>query len=274
MLLVKELINYRIFEIVLLAATILFAQEGNVKSTPNYRVIRIKKEVIAYKDSVANYQDSVARYNDSLATVKELAKESIPFNLSFGIITSIGMKTTISQKDFTFRKEDSDCLLFRGFAFQIGVSALIPIRENTLAMRIGILYDRSYLFYQEDEAPKDMDTKNSIWTPGNLSQESLSFPIFFSIKQRTDRIMFAPGLQISIPLTEKHNSEDLIKKGLRSSVDISIFFGFAYMMNKNITFDAQWLTQINQTYKRNIIPGTHDARQNRIKLDAIFSPFL
>ena len=257
-----------IFGILLLAMTVAFAQEEPERTPEGYRIIRIQTE-------------NTKPYKDSVAKAEELKKEPVSFRLSFGVLASIGYKSVIGDCDVHYYHQDSSASIFKGAPVQVGLSVLIPLMKNNIAIRTGLLFETTNLFYQKKEVEGNRwksiddadDLKKMKWNPGNVSQGRLSLPIMIAAKPRTSPAMFEGGVQVSLPIFEKHKKEDLIDRELRSSVDVSLIFGGSVILSRYFTLELLWDLQVNRAYSDDLIVGLYRPWPAAIKFGVIFTPF-
>lgn len=136
---------------------------------------------------------------------------------------------------------------FDGLSWRAGISALIPLNEYTMGVKLGVLYEQSNASenYYMGEA--------KIPTHFKFEQKKLDIPVLFTFKSAGSRFYFDMGAQLSIPLQDElkvsytdpdskkkiKSSADLIDDDYRNTLDWSLVFGFSVMPNKYISLDVR-----------------------------------
>ena len=260
--------KYVILGILLFVASVAFAQEEPERTPEGYRIIRINiEQTSAYKDSVAAEQKKI----------EEEKKESIPFNFSVGLVAHVGYKEILGSTSRNYYRQDTSITMFMGFPIEMGLSALIPLMKNCIAIRTGVAYETTFLFYQDEEVADGryffVENDSLEWSPGNILQSRLTIPMLLLLKTRTSPAMLEVGAQLSIPIVDKHHSDDLLDMGLRKSPDVSILIGGAAALNRYIMLDFLFDLQLGTAYSDDLIPGLRNPWPFAVKVGLIFTPF-
>lgn len=136
---------------------------------------------------------------------------------------------------------------FDGLSWRAGISALIPLNEYTMGVKLGVLYEQSNASenYYMGEA--------KIPTHFKFEQKKLDIPVLFTFKSANSRFYFDMGAQLSIPLQDElkvsytdpdsnkkiKSSADLMDDDYRNTLDWSLVFGFSVMPNKYVSLDVR-----------------------------------
>lgn len=140
---------------------------------------------------------------------------------------------------------DWDEETFDGLSWRAGVSAIIPLNEYTMGVKLGVLYEQS-------NASENYYV-NKVPTTFKFEQKKLDIPVLFTFKSMDSRIYFDMGAQLSVPLQDelkvsftdpdtkdkKKSKVDLIDDDYRNSLDWSLVFGFSVLANKYISLDVR-----------------------------------
>lgn len=255
----------RFFLIFLLLNVALAFAKDDERTLEGYRIIRIERE---------NTKD----YKDSVALAEEMKKEPVNFRFTWGFLFSVGYKAILGSIDygkFYFANDVEDSTkFFQGAPIQLGAVAWIPLNEYNFALRMGVLFESTYLFCKKDLFFDDPEN------PGNLKKERgrilqgrIAFPLVIAMKTRTSPFMFELGAQIAIPIVDKYESVDLIDNDFRASIDVALLLGAHAFINQYVALDLLWEIQRSKVYYDDFLVGVSDIMAVGIKLGVVFTPF-
>ncbi len=254
------------------------AEEILPERTPEgYRIIRIQKtETKAYKDSVKKVERQI----------EEDKKPTIPFRLTASLMATVGYKGLTGSDphryyDRSNDKEIDPVNLFHGFPFEVGLLATIPLTEATVAIKIGALYEYTYLIAQEKYFLKTNESNASPWfeeknrepEKEHITQMRVSFPLLFALKGRSTPAMFEVGTKISIPIQDKYKSINLVDYDLRPSVDVAFLIGGTAIVNKYLSITGHLEIQTQDVYDNELFVGVTDIMCLAYRIGVLFTPF-
>ncbi len=243
------------------------------RTPEGYRIIRIDvQETKVYKDSVVKVQKE-----------KELENRNpVSLNFSAGLMASIGFSGIFGRRDLQYYSSDTATGMFFGFQFTLGATALIPINQYNFAIRTGVLLEYA-----------DMPTQTDAWNPlivnrtkkgemeyldesnGNLTRALLSFPVLVAMKTMKSPAMFDIGARVSIPLIEEIEEssikDDLIDRGVRTSLDIALLVGGEIIVSPRFLVFAFFDVQMNEPYKKGFFVGINDIDNFGLQLGLIYN---
>lgn len=247
------------------------------RTLEGYRIIRIRKtETKAYKDSVKKVERQI----------EEDKKPTIPFRLTASLMTTVGYKGLTGSDPYRYydrsnNKEIDPVNLFHGFPFEVGLLATIPLTEATVAIKIGALYEYTYLIAQEKYFLKTNESNASPWfeedyrepEKEHITQMRVSFPLLFALKGRSTPAMFEVGSKISIPIQDKYKSINLVDYDLRPSVDVAFLIGGTAIVNKYLSITGHLEIQIQDVYDNELFVGVTDIMCLAYRIGVLFTPF-
>lgn len=247
------------------------------RTLEGYRIIRIQKtETKAYKDSVKKVERQI----------EEDKKPTIPFRLTASLMATVGYKVLTGSDpyryyDRSYDKEIDPVSLFHGFPFEVGLLATIPLTEATVAIKIGALYEYTYLIAQEKYFLKTNESNASPWfeeknrepEKEHITQMRVSFPLLFALKGRSTPAMFEVGTKISIPIQDKYKSINLVDYDLRPSVDVAFLIGGTAIVNKYLSITGHLEIQIQDVYDNELFVGVTDIMCLAYRIGVLFTPF-
>lgn len=247
------------------------------RTLEGYRIIRIQKtETKAYKDSVKKVERQI----------EEDKKPTIPFRLTASLMATVGYKGLTGSDpyryyDRSYDKEIDPVSLFHGFPFEVGLLATIPLTEATVAIKIGALYEYTYLIAQEKYFLKTNESNASPWfeeknrepEKEHITQMRVSFPLLFALKGRSTPAMFEVGTKISIPIQDKYKSINLVDYDLRPSVDVAFLIGGTAIVNKYLSITGHLEIQIQDVYDNELFVGVTDIMCLAYRIGVLFTPF-
>lgn len=247
------------------------------RTLEGYRIIRIQKtETKAYKDSVKKVERQI----------EEDKKPTIPFRLTASLMATVGYKVLTGSDPYRYYDRSNDkeidpVSLFHGFPFEVGLLATIPLTEATVAIKIGALYEYTYLIAQEKYFLKTNESNASPWfeeknrEPGkeHITQMRVSFPLLFALKGRSTPAMFEVGTKISIPIQDKYKSINLVDYDLRPSVDVAFLIGGTAIVNKYLSITGHLEIQIQDVYDNELFVGVTDIMCLAYRIGVLFTPF-
>ena len=254
------------------------AEEVLPERTPEgYRIIRIQKtETKAYKDSVKQVERQI----------EEDKKPTIPFRLTASLMTTVGYKGLTGSDPYRYydrsnNKEIDPVSLFHGFPLEVGLLATIPLTEATVAIKIGALYEYTYLIAQEKYFLKTEGSNVSPWfeedyrepEKEHITQMRVSFPLLFALKGRSTPAMFEVGSKISIPIQDKYKSINLVDYDLRPTVDVAFLIGGTAIVNKYLSITGHLEIQIQDVYDNELFVGVTDIMCLAYRIGVLFTPF-
>lgn len=159
-----------------------------------------------------------------------------PMKFKIGASGSVG-SYVLSGNDW-----DSDS--FSGMNWRAGISAIIPLNEYTMGLRLGVFYDHS-------EASESY-YYNDIATNFSFENNKIDIPVLFTFKSAASRFYFDLGAELSVPVKDnmkisytdskgtKHKSKtDMMDEDFRKSLDWGFIFGFSIMANDYISLDIR-----------------------------------
>ncbi len=247
------------------------------RTLEGYRIIRIQKtETKAYKDSVAKVEKEI----------EEAKKPTIPFRLTASLMATVGYKGLTGNDPYRYydrsnNKEIDPVNLFHGFPFEVGLLATIPLTEATVAIKIGALYEYTYLIAQEKYFLKTNESNASPWfeeknrepEKEHITQMRVSFPLLFALKGRSTPAMFEVGTKISIPIQDKYKSINLVDYNLRPSVDVGYLIGATVIINKYFSIIGHLEIQPSDVYDDKLFVGVPDIMLVAYRIGVLFTPF-
>lgn len=247
------------------------------RTLEGYRIIRIQKtETKAYKDSVKKVERQI----------EEDKKPTIPFRLTASLMATVGYKGLTGSDpyryyDRSYDKEIDPVNLFHGFPFEVGLLTTIPLTEATVAIKIGALYEYTYLIAQEKYFLKTNESNASPWfeeknrepEKEHITQMRVSFPLLFALKGRSTPAMFEVGTKISIPIQDKYKSINLVDYDLRPSVDVAFLIGGTAIVNKYLSITGHLEIQIQDVYDNELFVGVTDIMCLAYRIGVLFTPF-
>lgn len=162
-----------------------------------------------------------------------------PVEFKIGVQASIN-SYYLSNGEYGDWDEES----FDGLSWRAGISALIPLNEYTMGIKLGVLYEQS--------TASENYYVNKVPTHFKFEEKKLNIPVLFSFKSSSSRFYFDLGAQMSIPLQDElkvsytdedskkkvKSSVDLIDDDYRNAMDWSLVFGFSIMANKYVALDV------------------------------------
>lgn len=247
------------------------------RTLEGYRIIRIQKtETKAYKDSVKKVERQI----------EEDKKPTIPFRLTASLMATVGYKVLTGSDPYRYYDRSNDkeidpVSLFHGFPFEVGLLATIPLTEATVAIKIGALYEYTYLIAQEKYFLKTNESNASPWfeeknrepEKEHITQMRVSFPLLFALKGRSTPAMFEVGTKISIPIQDKYKSINLVDYDLRPSVDVAFLIGGTAIVNKYLSITGHLEIQIQDVYDNELFVGVTDIMCLAYRIGVLFTPF-
>lgn len=247
------------------------------RTLEGYRIIRIQKtETKAYKDSVKKVERQI----------EEDKKPTIPFRLTASLMATVGYKGLTGSDPYRYYDHSNDkeidpVNLFHGFPFEVGLLATIPLTEATVAIKIGALYEYTYLIAQEKYFLKTNESNASPWfeedyrepEKEHITQMRVSFPLLFALKGRSTPAMFEVGTKISIPIQDKYKSINLVDYDLRPSVDVAFLIGGTAIVNKYLSITGHLEIQTQDVYDNELFVGVTDIMCLAYRIGVLFTPF-
>ena len=248
------------------------------RTLEGYRIIRIQKtETKAFKDSVKRVEREI----------EEAQKPTIPFRFEVGLLASIGAKGLHGSDDYAYYDRDrtskdvEPVTLFHGYPVNVGLIATIPLTEATVAIKIGALFEYTYLIHNEDFFLKTNNSEKSPWFEddnrdpehGNISQMRVSFPLLFALKGRTTPAMFEVGSKISIPIQDEYKSVDFVDHNIRPDVDVALLLGGTFIINKYFSLITHLEVQLNDVYDDELFIGVSNIGLFGVHAGIVFTPF-
>ena len=254
------------------------ADEALPERTPEgYRIIRIaSSETKVYKDSVKQVERQI----------EEDKKPTIPFRFSASLMATIGYKGLTGDDPYRYyddsnNKDIDPVNLFHGYPFEVGLLATIPLTEATIALKVGALYEYTYLFAQEkyflktsesDPNPR-FEQKNREPEKEHITQMRVSFPLLFALKGRATPAMFEVGSKISIPIQDKYKSINLVDYDLRPTVDVAFLMGGTAIVNKYFSITGHIEIQPPDFYDDDLFVGVPNIMLVAWRVGVLFTPF-
>ena len=262
-------------------ADTLIAEEVSAEPerTPEgYRIIRIIVE------DTKQYKDSVTKVEKDRI---EAEKPTIPFRFQVGLLASIGAKEFFGKDKYAYYDRDrtsgsiEPVTLFYGYPLNIGLLATIPLTEATFAIKVGALYEFTYLIHNENFFLKTEHSAKSPWFEennrdpehGNITQMRVSFPLLFALKGRTIPAMLDVGSKISIPIKDEYKSVDFIDEKSRTPVDVAFLFGGTFIINKYFSLIAHFEVQTQDVYEDEVFVGVSNIMLIGMHAGLVFTPF-
>ena len=247
------------------------------RTLEGYRIIRIQKtETKAYKDSVKKVERQI----------EEDKKPTIPFRLTASLMATVGYKVLTGSDPYRYydrsnNKEIDPVNLFHGFPLEVGLLATIPMTEATVAIKIGALYEYTYLIAQEKYFLKTEGSNASPWfeedyrepEKEHITQMRVSFPLLFALKGRSTPAMFEVGSKISIPIQDKYKSINLVDYDLRPYVDVAFLIGGTAIVNKYLSITGHLEIQTQDVYDNELFVGVKDIMCLAYRIGVLFTPF-
>lgn len=167
----------------------------------------------------------------------------------------IGAQAMVGSYYMSDSDNSWDGASFDGLAWRAGISAIIPLNQYTMGIKLGVLYEQSYASenYYIEKVP----------TSFRFEQKKLDIPVLFTFKASNSSFFFDLGAQISIPLqdelevsfTDSETSKkiksrlDLIDNDYRNPIDWSLVFGFSVMANKYVSLDVRADVGLSNIYE-------------------------
>lgn len=227
-----------------------FAQEPE-RTAEGYRIVRIDLNGEKAQETSSQAVDSIAK---AKVQAEYLARPVVPFKFSLGISGAVSRKSIGAVENSYGEDENID--LFDGSSWQLGLSGLIPLNENSIALRFGVFYDRASLDRAEYISVTLYDGNNLDYD-SKLTEERITIPALFVFKGSRSGILFESGLQVAIPLSSSLDNKyrgdlDLVASGYRKSLDVSFLLGLGYLFKNGLVLDGFIDLQFNGTFKDGI----------------------
>ena len=261
------------------------AESANVEETANepertpegYRIIRIGVE------DTKQYKDSVAKVEKE---IEEAKKPTIPFRFTASLMATIGYKGLVGNDPYRYycdpmQRDQDPVSLFHGFPFEVGLLGVIPLSEATIAIKIGALYEYTYLLALEDFFLKSNESSDNPWLEkqqrepehGNITQMRVSFPMLLALKGRSSPAMFEIGLKLSIPILDEYESVNFVDYNLRPTVDVGYLIGATVIINKYFSIIGHLEIQPSDVYDDKLFVGVPDIMLVAYRIGVLFTPF-
>ena len=116
-----------------------------------------------------------------------------------------------------------------------------------MAIKIGALYEYTYLIAQEKYFLKTNESNASPW--------------------------FEVGTKISIPIQDKYKSINLVDYDLRPSVDVAFLIGGTAFVNKYLSITGHLEIQTQDVYDNELFVGVTDIMCLAYRIGVLFTPF-
>lgn len=254
------------------------ASEVLPERTPEgYRIIRIERaETKVYKDSVKQVERQI----------EEDKKPTIPFRFTASLMATVGYKGLTGNDphryyDRSYDKEIDPVNLFHGFPFEVGLLATIPLTEANVAIKIGALYEYTYLIAQEKYFLKTSESSDNPWREAqerepekeHITQMRVSFPLLLALKGRSTPAMFEIGSKISIPIQDEYKSVNLVDYDLRPTVDVAFLVGGTAIVNKYFSITGHIEIQPPDFYDDELFVGVPNIMLVAYRVGVLFTPF-
>lgn len=254
------------------------ASEVLPERTPEgYRIIRIERaETKVYKDSVKQVERQI----------EEDKKPTIPFRFTASLMATIGCKMLSGDDphryyDRSNDKEIDPVTLFHGFPFEVGLMATIPLTEATIALKVGALYEYTYLKADEKVFLKTSESSDNPWREAqerepekeHITQMRVSFPLLLALKGRSTPAMFEIGSKISIPIQDEYKSVNLVDYDLRPTVDVAFLVGGTAIVNKYFSITGHIEIQPPDFYDDELFVGVPNIMLVAYRVGVLFTPF-
>lgn len=254
------------------------ASEVLPERTPEgYRIIRIESsETKVYKDSVKQVERQIEEDN----------KPTIPFRFTASLMATIGGKMLSGDDphryyDRSNDKEIDPVTLFHGFPFEVGLLATIPLTEATIALKVGALYEYTYLKADEKVFLKTSESSDNPWREAqerepekeHITQMRVSFPLLLALKGRSTPAMFEIGSKISIPIQDEYKSVNLVDYDLRPTVDVAFLVGGTAIVNKYFSITGHIEIQPPDFYDDELFVGVPNIMLIAYRIGVLFTPF-
>ena len=254
------------------------ASEVLPERTPEgYRIIRIERaETKVYKDSVKQVERQI----------EEDKKPTIPFRLTASLMATVGYKALLGDDphryyDRSNDKEIDPVTLFHGFPFEVGLLATIPLTEATIALKVGALYEYTYLIADEEFFLKTSESSDNPWREAqerepekeHITQMRVSFPLLLALKGRSTPAMFEIGSKISIPIQDEYKSVNLVDYDLRPTVDVAFLVGGTVIVNKYFSITGHIEIQPPDFYDDELFVGVPNIMLVAYRVGVLFTPF-
>ena len=254
------------------------ASEVLPERTPEgYRIIRIERaETKVYKDSVKQVERQI----------EEDKKPTIPFRFTASLMATIGCKMLSGDDphryyDRSNDKEIDPVTLFHGFPFEVGLLATIPLTEATIALKVGALYEYTYLKADEKVFLKTSESSDNPWREAqerepekeHITQMRVSFPLLLALKGRSTPAMFEIGSKISIPIQDEYKSVNLVDYDLRPTVDVAFLVGGTAIVNKYFSITGHIEIQPPDFYDDELFVGVPNIMLVAYRVGVLFTPF-
>ena len=254
------------------------ASEVLPERTPEgYRIIRIERaETKVYKDSVKQVERQI----------EEDKKPTIPFRFTASLMATVGCKMLSGDDphryyDRSNDKEIDPVTLFHGFPFEVGLMATIPLTEATIALKVGALYEYTYLKADEKVFLKTSESSDNPWREAqerepekeHITQMRVSFPLLLALKGRSTPAMFEIGSKISIPIQDEYKSINLVDYDLRPTVDVAFLMGGTAIVNKYFSITGHIEIQPPDFYDDELFVGVPNIMLLAYRVGVLFTPF-
>ena len=229
------------------------------------------------------YKDSVKQVERQ---IEEDKKPTIPFRFTASLMATIGCKMLSGDDphryyDRSNDKEIDPVTLFHGFPFEVGLMATIPLTEATIALKVGALYEYTYLKADEKVFLKTSESSDNPWREAqerepekeHITQMRVSFPLLLALKGRSTPAMFEIGSKISIPIQDEYKSVNLVDYDLRPTVDVAFLVGGTAIVNKYFSITGHIEIQPPDFYDDELFVGVPNIMLVAYRVGVLFTPF-
>lgn len=238
--------------------------ESEPERTPEgYRIIRIDPQQTVRRGSEGKVIDSVGQALDSVAKAKAeeeyLSRPVVPFHFSLGVSAKVTSRTLGATNSYGNDFDLLDC-----HSLQFGLMALIPLYENSFALRVGAFYESTTLNNVEEFK---FSNGMGVYARSEIEDNRISIPALIAFKGDRSGLIFELGAQLSWPISSVLKDQyfmyeiqdvDLLDVGYRKSMDFNFLLGLGFLLGERFTLEGLFGVGTG-FFENDAIPGVEKA---------------